>query len=210
MRHMVRKYQDKPIPDDIVEKLNARIEEINKKHGLYMKLMVNEPHGIWTIMRLFSRGVNNYLLLAGPTIARVSVSLGYAGADIMLYAQTLGLNSWWVGGTYNRRMCESLSHGRITGIIALGYGVDQGVPHKSKTASEVSHYHGGPAPDWFKEGVEAALYAPTAMNKQKFFIEGTGDKVSISCKNGKWSETDLGIIKYHFEVGAGKENFSWE
>ena len=24
------------------------------------------------------------------------------------------------------------------------------------------------------------------------------------------NEKDLGIVKYHFELGAGKENFEWE
>lgn len=27
---------------------------------------------------------------------------------------------------------------------------------------------------------------------------------------GPCSKIDLGIVKYHFEVGAGKENFKWE
>ena len=31
-RHMVRKYTDKKIPVDLVELLNARIEENNKKY----------------------------------------------------------------------------------------------------------------------------------------------------------------------------------
>ena len=26
---------------------------------------------------------------------------------------------------------------------------------------------------------------------------------------GPFSKVDLGIVKYHFEIGAGKENFSW-
>lgn len=41
-------------------------------------------------------------------------------------------------------------------------------------------------------------------------ITGKDNEVSISCDNGKWSGTDLGIVKYHFEVGAGKDNFQWK
>lgn len=33
-RHMVRKYIDKPIPSDLVEKLNARIAENNQTYSL--------------------------------------------------------------------------------------------------------------------------------------------------------------------------------
>ncbi|MBQ4596602.1 MAG: nitroreductase, partial [Firmicutes bacterium] len=33
-RHMVRKYTDEPIPEDIVEKLNHRVRENNEQYGL--------------------------------------------------------------------------------------------------------------------------------------------------------------------------------
>ncbi|MBO4783578.1 MAG: nitroreductase, partial [Lachnospiraceae bacterium] len=33
-RHMVRKYMDQPIPEDIVEKLNNRVRENNEQYGL--------------------------------------------------------------------------------------------------------------------------------------------------------------------------------
>ncbi|MDD6152258.1 MAG: nitroreductase family protein [Bacteroidales bacterium] len=60
--------------------------------------------------------------------------------------------------------------------------------------------------------MNAALLAPTAVNQQKFFFEyTTGDKVIA--RSGfslvGYTRMDLGIAKYHFEVGAGKENFEW-
>ncbi|MBO1362384.1 nitroreductase [Prevotella sp. A2931] len=211
-RHMVRKYTDRPIPADIVAKLNARIEEINKKYGVNIALVTNvELSPIWGIIRLFrAKGVKNYLVLSGPDISNIEELLGYTGIALVLYAQTIGLNSWWIGGTYSksaaRRNCEGTV---LNGIIAVGYGASQGVPHKSKTPEEVSRYDGN-APEWFTNGVNATLLAPTALNKQNFMIVGKGNEVSITCDNGRWSNTDLGIVKYHFEVGAGKENFTWK
>ena len=64
-------------------------------------------------------------------------------------------------------------------------------------------------PDWFKNGIDAALLAPTAMNQQKFVFSLNGDVVSAKAGVGFYSKIDLGIAKYHFEVGAGKENFRW-
>lgn len=64
-------------------------------------------------------------------------------------------------------------------------------------------------PDWFKAGVEAALLAPTAMNQQKFTLELNGNKVSAKPGMGFYTKVDLGIVKYHFELGAGIENFQW-
>jgi len=84
----------------------------------------------------------------------------------------------------------------------------QGVQHKSKTAEEVSRYEGRP-PQWFVDGVDALLHAPTALNKQAFSVAGSGEKVYIKCDSGRFAGIDLGIGKYHFEVGAGKDHFEW-
>ena len=210
-RHTVRKFQDKPLAEDVVKALQARIEKVNKEHQVNIKLVTNESVPVWGVMKFFmTKGLKNYLVLLGPDRADIEESLGYCGVDIALYAQTLGLNTWWVGGTYSKNSASKDVEGSvINGIIALGYGQVQGVPHKSKAFEDVCQYEGA-MPEWFKQGVEAALLAPTAMNKQKFMITGKDNEVSISCDNGKWSGTDLGIVKYHFEVGAGKDNFQWK
>ena len=71
-------------------------------------------------------------------------------------------------------------------------------------------------PSWFKKSVEAALLAPTAVNQQKFSFEHVGVKNNchqIRAKKGfsmiGYTKMDLGIAKYHFEIGAGKEIFEW-
>lgn len=62
-------------------------------------------------------------------------------------------------------------------------------------------------PDWFKCGVEAALLAPTAMNQQKFKFTYDNGAVHAKAGVGFYSKIDLGIAKYHFELGAGKKFF---
>lgn len=195
---------------ELVEKLSARIKENNEKYNLAIKLMVNDDNAFSTFSKLFlARGVKNYLILSGQDTPDLDEKLGYCGADIMLYAQTLGLNTWWVGSTFDRKNVSKAADGnRVTGVIALGYGVTQGVPHKSKKPEDISSYN-GEAPEWFKNGVAAALLSPTALNKQAFNIKGDGFKVSMTCKNGIFTGSDLGIAKYHFEAGAGKDNFEW-
>lgn len=59
----------------------------------------------------------------------------------------------------------------------------------------------------FINGVRAALLAPTAMNQQKFGFMLDGDKVIAKAGKGILSDIDLGIVKYHFEIGSGKEIF---
>ena len=66
-------------------------------------------------------------------------------------------------------------------------------------------------PDWYKRGIEFALYAPTAINQQKYkFGLKNGNVVSVKAGIGPCTKIDLGIVKYHFSIGAGIENFEWE
>ncbi|MDI9395130.1 MAG: nitroreductase family protein [Euryarchaeota archaeon] len=212
IRHTVRKYKDKAIPQELIEKLNARIDENNKTYALNLKLVTDNSEGVTGLGKLFlAKNVNNYIILAGTATPDLDEKSGYCGADLILYAQTLGLNTWWIGGMYNKKGVQKyldLANVRINGIIAIGYGQTQGVPHKSKTAAKISQYQ-GTAPQWFIDGVEALLYAPTSLNKQAFKVVGDGNKVSISYEKGHFAGINLGIGKYHFEIGAGKENFEW-
>lgn len=173
--------------------------------------MTGSSGGLGSMTKLISKNVKNYIILAGPDKPNLDEMLGYWGADAMLFAQTIGLNSWWVGGMFNAKgAAKHLSENslRINGVIAVGYGATQGVPHKSKAAADISSYS-GTAPQWFLNGVAALLLAPTALNKQAYHVHGNGNKVTLTCDSGHFAGIDLGIGKYHFETGAGKENFEW-
>lgn len=128
----------------------------------------------------------------------------------MLKAQQLGLNTCWVAMTYKKipGVFQVGANEKLTVVIALGHGETQGATHKVKSAAEVSNLSSG-SPAWFKAGVEAALLAPTAMNQQKFKLTLENGKVSAKAGMGFYAKVDLGIVKYHFEVGAGRENFTW-
>lgn len=209
-RHMVRKYTNKPIPAEIVKQLNDCAERMNEIYGTSIALKTDDTRAFNALIKLIlAKGVRNYFIMAGKDTPDLDERLGYCGAELMLYAQTLGLNTWWVGGTFNRKLMTEISSGnRVVGVIAVGYGQNQGVPHKSKTAEQVSRYDGD-APEWFRQGINGALLAPTALAKQAFVITGSGEKVSIKCDNGIFTGVDTGLVKYHFELGAGKTNFEW-
>ncbi|MBQ7685797.1 MAG: nitroreductase, partial [Bacteroidaceae bacterium] len=134
-----------------------------------------------------------------------------------LLAQTLGLNTCWVGLSYKKiPNTYVLDEGEvIKAYIAIGYGETQGSNHKIKIVEQVSNAS-EITPLWFKRGVEAALLAPTAVNQQKFSFEYVGmndNRHQVRAKKGfsmiGYTQMDLGIAKYHFEVGAGKEHFDW-
>ena len=213
-RHTVRIYKKAPIPTDVAKQLNERIKALNEGLDVCMSLVLNDNSALNAAVRIgLTKNVNNYIVLSGKNEKDLEEKLGYGGADIMLFAQTLGLNSWWVSGTFNKGKARESGgipgSNLIKGIIILGYGETNGEPHKSKSALDVSSYTGTP-PFWFLRGVGCALLAPTALNRQGFLIKGQGNKVSITYEKGPMSGLNLGIIKYHFEIGAGRENFIYE
>lgn len=211
-RHAVRNFKDIPVAQDIAEKLTAEIEKINSETGLHIQLCLNEPeafHANKTHYGQFS-GCKNYIALIGPK--GQEVELGYWGEHLVLIAQTLGLNSCWVAMTFSKNPeAYKIEKGeKLTDVIAIGYGVTQGNSHKIKAPEHVSSVEDENVPEWFRAGVECALLAPTAMNQQKFKFILKDEKVSAKAGLGFCVKTDLGIVKYHFELGAGKENFKWE
>lgn len=142
-RHLVRKYTDAALPDDIISKLSARADANNAAYSLAIKLMANDGHGIPAVVKIFrAQGVKNYFILAGDDAPDLGERLGYSAADLMLYAQTLGLNSWYIGATYNHGVSRYVNGKKAIGIVVVGYGQTAGVPHKSKSASEISKYEG--------------------------------------------------------------------
>lgn len=217
-RHSVRKYIDKEIPADIIAVLRDRIAEYNKVGNLNIQLVLNETKA-FTGMLSYGKfsGVRNYLVMVGKKSKDLDERIGYYGEHLVLLAQTLGLNSCWVGLSY-RKVPEAYNVGKdekLACMIALGYGETQGVSHKIKSIEEVSNAS-DITPTWFRKGVEAAMLAPTAVNQQKFSFEYLGlknNRHQVSAKKGfsmiGYTQIDLGIAKCHFEIGAGKENFDW-
>lgn len=103
-RHSVRKYIDKPIETTKVATLRAEVEKLNAESGLNIQLVLDEPKCFSTGMWKYGRfsGVNNYFVMAGPKGKEAEEKIGYYGEKLVLLAQTLGLNTCWVGLTYKK------------------------------------------------------------------------------------------------------------
>lgn len=215
-RHSVRKYTEKTIAQPAVDALRAAVECINRESGLNIQLILEEPRafsGLFISTYGQFHGVRNYLVMAGPKGDAAEEKIGYYGEELVLLAQTLGLNSCWVGLTYRKISgAFSLRAGdTVHCVIALGYGETPGVQHPLKPVESFYEAEDTP-PAWFLAGMEAALLAPTAVNQQKFrFILHPGSVVEARPLRSIYGYThiDLGIVKYHFEVGAGPSAFSW-
>jgi nitroreductase len=161
--------------------------------------------------------VNNYIAVVAPKGKSGSVTAGYWGERLVLELQMLGLRTCWVGASYKKDMSlfQIGAEEELKCVISFGYGANDGVQHRQKkTIADVAVNKSSAAefPDWFINGVEAALLAPTAVNQQKFeFVLHDDNRVEAVAKFSLigYAHLDLGIAKCHFEIGAVKGSFEW-
>lgn len=205
-RHSVRNYEKREIEPEKIKELIAVIEECNSEGNLHFQFVKDAGN---TFNRLLNKFMGlgsapSVIACIGPDDATLDERIGYYGEKIVLKAQTMGLNTCWAGTYNSKNVNAEIGEGeRLAIVIAIGYGENPGRVRKSKTADQVTAGK-SEQPQWFKDGVEAALLAPTAINQQKFEISlGEDDNVTILDKGGVLSKIDLGIVKYHFEVASG-------
>lgn len=210
-RHSVRSYTDRPIEGRIKDDLSSYINDCNRDGQLHIQLVLDEPHAFDGFMAHYGKfvGVKNYIVLAGKKSPDLEERCGYYGEKIVLHAQTLGLNTCWVAMTYSKGKAKFQLNAdeKLCLVIAIGYGKTSGTAHTSKPREAVMRAN--TPPDWFLQGIDAALLAPTAMNQQKFTFTLEGNKVTAKAGMGFYSKIDLGIAKCHFELGAGAQHFQW-
>ena len=209
-RHSVRRYTDQRIEGETAERLRQVIAECNQESGLSIQLCLDEPKAFSGLMVKYGniQNVRNFVALIGEKKPGLDEACGYYGERIVLEAQRIGLNTCWIGASYSKRNAAAavrIAPGeKMALVIAIGYGATQGAPRKSKPMERLCRCE-GEMPDWFRRGMEAAILAPTAMNQQKFLFTLEGGAVRATTGAGPFAKVDLGIAKYHFEIGSGVE-----
>ena len=211
IRHSVRNYKPERIKTDEVALIQQKIEELNVEGDLHLQFIEDSGK---TYNKLLNRTMGldsapSVIACVGKEDDTLEERVGYYGEKLVLYAQSLGLNTCWAG-IFSRKKIPVVVNPeeKLVISIAIGYGENQGQNHTSRPIEQISQTS-GERPDWFEKGVEMALLAPTAMNQQKFVIKLNEDEtVEFIDKGGFFSKVDLGIVRYHFEVGSGR-NFGF-
>lgn len=204
-RHSVRSFTDRKIDAETQERINVSIDAINKESDLHLQFIADAGK---TYTKLFNKVMGlgsapSVIACIGKDNESLEERIGYYGEKLVLALQQMGLNTCWTGMFNRDKIPVCLEAGEVLVLcIAVGYGTTQGKVRKSKTAAQVSSAE-GERPAWFDFAVEMALSAPTAINQQQFEIHlDEKENVSFTDKGGAFSKVDLGIVKYHFEVGA--------
>lgn len=205
-RHSVRQYTEQKIEAEKRAALDALTAKLNQESGMHIQILYEEPKCFDSFMAHYGKfsGCRNYIAVVGPKGTNLDEKAGYYGEQLVLKAQELGLNTCWVAMTHGKSAAVIEKGEKLAILISLGYGATQGAVHKNKELTAVSDFTKA-SPQWYQEGLEAALLAPTAMNQQKFLFSLENDQVSAKATGGFYSKIDLGIVKYHFEAVTGRK-----
>ncbi len=217
IRSSRRTYTDQPIEGAKVKRLNEMIYQFNNEASLHLQLVLNNGDAFSKFNKSYGlfKGVKNYITLIGKKDKHVFEKMGYFGEKLVLEATCMGLGTCWVGGTFDKDAiaCNVLEDEVFYGIIAIG-NVAETKTFKERTISKLTHrktksieefYESDlQIPEWFINGIKAAQKAPSAMNGQpvKFYYK-SGKVTGKILDNLDYRKVDLGIAKYHFELGAG-------
>lgn len=213
-RHSVRRFLSAPLPADAVAALQREILACNREGRLHIQLITDAPEIFDSRLAHYGKfdNVQHVIALIGEKSDDLDERIGYYGERLVLLAQTLGLNTCWVAMTFSKsaskNRCTIAKNEKLVCVLALGIGATNGSPHKSKALDAICD-DTTDMPEWYRCGLHYALLAPTAMNQQKFHFSRQGDRVGVKAGLGFFSNVDLGIVKYHFTLGAGQENFRW-
>lgn len=216
-----RNYTTQAISADAKKALNTIIHEANEhpEVSLHFQLVTNQTAAFSSFRKtygLFS-GVHSYIIAAGKAgDPKTQQLIGYYGELLILKAASMGLASCWVGATYDKAHVDTvlMPGEQLYCLIAIGYARDKyslgeklahSVTHRQvHHASQIMEYTGkGQIPQWFNDGIDAVLKAPSARNRLPVhFSLNKGCVRAWADSNGGYENIDLGIAKLHFELGA--------
>ena len=224
-----RSYQNQILNKEHLQMLKDYLHELNQESGLHMEL-VHTPEAVLKLSgAMFSGEVHTYLVLAGKDDALTGEQLGYYGEKFVLYATAIGLSTCWVAGTYDKKSVQAeIPNGeKIHSVIPVGYQTAE-LPSKQKMIRAMlrkrdrkpeqfleSEIKFSDLPEWIQNGIRSILLAPSAVNQQPVNIVYENSRIFMKIwKNGRGMQfLDMGIAKYHFEVGAAlsdvKGRFQW-
>ena len=225
-----RTYNNKEIESNKIESITELINKINSENSLNIQFVKDGKSGLNGFKASYGmiNGAKSFIaLVADRNIENYKVKVGYLGEMIVLEAVSLGLSTCWIGGTYNKKECESLidinDNEDLVCVIALGYSDEnlsikeklvKRLNQKEKTINEMLVSRDDDTPNWVLNGTKYALNAPSAVNKKPIIYEYVNGKIEaiISKPNHGYEEVDLGISMLHFKLGAMevKKDGDWQ
>jgi hypothetical protein len=239
-RKSQRSYDGQQLKEEDEKKLITYLEEEKNLVGLYgNKVNIYYVKTIGPNVEKIStygvvRKAPSYLVTVCKNDKEGMIDCGYVFEKLVLYLESIGVETCWLGGTYKRSQLNvPVGEGEIIPIISpVGYSAtkrtfsDRTVRRIAKSNSRLNfddlffykHFKGIITDDMLKERLEYVRVAPSASNKQPwrvvidendvahFYIERTPNY-----GYGKLAYdiqmVDMGIAICHYEISKGSVEF---
>ena len=234
-RRSVRTFDGRELAKTDIENLVSFAQTIENPYKIpvYFKLMNAKEYGLNCPVT-----VGTDLFVGGKIkcTENASVAFGYSFEMMVLYAQSIGIGTTWLGGTMNRSAFEDameLDAGEIMPCASpLGYPAKKmsiresmmrkGVKADERLPFEELFFDGSFDTPLFKEkagkwteALEMVRLAPSAVNKQPWRVVVNDNAVHFYLKRSKgFARTekldmqmiDIGIALCHFDLTAKENN----
>ena len=238
-RKSVRTYDGQILKDEDRKRISEYIETIGNPYGIPVTFCLLDAKEYGLSSPVLS-GEQLYVAAKVEKTAHAEEAYGYSFEKLVLYAESLGIGTVWIGGTMNRSVFEKavgLKENEMMPCVSpLGY------PAKKRSVRENLMRKGVKADNrmrfeelFFDESLETSLteqnagdaanalemvrWAPSAVNKQPWRIiakENTyhfyekKDKGYVNDAAGDLQKIDVGIALCHFMLALEAEQTAAE
>ena len=229
-RRSVRTFEEKPVSQQDLDRLCAFMAEISNPYGLPVKFKLLDAKAQKLSCPVVV-GADLYVGAKMKTAPYFNEAFGYSFELLVLYAQSLGIGTVWVGGTMDRASFEramELTEDEVMPCMSpLGYPAKKmslretmmrkGVKADERMAFEDVFFEGSfDAPltqahaGKLSHALEMVRLAPSAVNKQPWRVVLTDKAAHFYLKRSKgfnignidMQKIDVGIAMCHFDLAV--------
>ena len=234
-RKSIRTYNGEGFPLKEQERIMSYAAEIENPYGIPVeyRILNADKHGLSSPVIV---GADTYIAGKIKRLPHAEEAFGYSFEKLVLYADSLGIGTVWIGGTMNRDAFEravDLKDDEVLPCVSpLGYKAEKqslretmmrkGTGADSRLPFEKLFFeHNFDTPlamdkaSDLSEAFEMVRWAPSAVNKQPWRIVVDGKDVHFYEKKSKgyvnasgWDmqKIDMGIAMCHFSIGLEQKN----
>lgn len=230
-RRSVRTFDGKCLHSEDLEKLSSFMAELKNPYGIPVECKLLDAKQQALKCHVVS-GTDLYVGAKAKRVPHIEEAFGYSFEMLVLYAQSLGIGTVWVGGTMDRaafeRAMELKADEMMPCMSPLGYPAKKmsikenmmrkGIKADSRNSFETMFFDGtfGIPLTPEKAGslahpLEMVRWAPSAVNKQPWQVVVKENAVHFYLKHtrgfvseaaGDMQKIDMGIALCHFALAA--------
>ena len=230
-RRSVRTYEVRPLSPEDLEKLSSFMERIENPYDIPVEFKFLDGKKQKLKCPVIS-GTDLYIGAKASRAPHMEEAFGYSFEMLVLYAQSLGLGTVWVGGTMDRaafeRAMDLAENEKMLCMTPIGYPAQKmsvkeslmrkGIKAGSRVPFASLFFDGGfdkpLAPERagaLAQPLELVRWAPSAVNKQPWRVVVKEHAAHFYLKHtkgfvsdavGDMQKIDMGIALCHFALAA--------